>query len=188
MPSAGATGRREQTVRAAATIVAMAELWQLYERAIEPIRPWLPLIVGVSVAMSVLGLLMIPVMAVLLPRDYFVRPIRPVPATSQHPVWRWTLYAGRNAVAGVLVPLGVVLMPLPGNGLLIMLAGLMIADFKWKHRWLRRLIRRPAMHQPINALRRRAGRPPVMIPHADDAEAGAPAAVAPRIDAASGEG
>ncbi|NJO55763.1 MAG: hypothetical protein HC834_04720 [Rhodospirillales bacterium] len=99
----------------------MRELWRQYEHVIAPLEPWLGWVFAASVGMSVLGLVMVPVVAIAIPEDYFVRPIRPVPVTSEHPAWRWMMYIVRNSVASLLIGLGLVLILLPGNGLLLIL-------------------------------------------------------------------
>ncbi len=162
----------------------MNVLWEEYKHLLEPLEPHLPWIIAVSVTASVLGLMMIPVVAILMPRDYFVRPLRIVPTTSRFPAGRWLFFIARNVIGVGLMALGILFVPLPGNGLVLVLIGLMACDFKWKRRWLRRMIRRPSVHRPINWLRRKAGRPPVELPIAIDDDSPIVAA-APLGDASS---
>lgn len=142
----------------------MQSLWQQYEQVVAPLRPHLPWIFTASIVMSIVGLLLIPVVAIAIPSDYFVRPLKIVPPSSQHPVLRWSLFIIRGGVGGLMIVVGMLLLFLPGNGMLLILVGLMIVDFKWKRRWLRRLIRRKSIHGPINWLRAKAGRLAVELP------------------------
>lgn len=160
----------------------MRDLWEQYQHLIAPLEPWLPWVFAASVGMSVLGLVMVPVVAIAIPADYFVRPIRAVPVTSEHRAWRWSVYVVRNTVATLLIGLGLVLILLPGNGLLLILVGLMVGDFPWKHRRMRQLVRRPGVHRPINWLRGKAGRPAIILTE-PPAEAAGP--VAPAVAAGS---
>jgi hypothetical protein len=52
---------------------------------------------------------------------------------------------------------------LPGQGVLTILAGLSLLSFPGKRRLQLRLLRIPAIHRAIDALRRRAGRPPLHL-------------------------
>ena len=66
----------------------------------------------------------------------------------------------RNAVGWVFVVAGIAMLVLPGQGLLSILAGLVLIDFPGKHRLERRLLGSPGVRRAMNWLRRRAGKPP----------------------------
>ena len=70
----------------------------------------------------------------------------------------------RNLAGGVLVLLGVLLVPLPGQGVLTILAGLALMDFRGKRRLERWLMLRASVFVAINHARARAGRPPLISP------------------------
>jgi hypothetical protein len=57
----------------------------------------------------------------------------------------------------VLVVAGLVMLVVPGQGLLTIVVGLMLLDFPGKYRLERWLATRPKVWQSINWLRRRAG-------------------------------
>lgn len=61
-------------------------------------------------------------------------------ALRRNPAVDRTYRIAVGVVGGVVVALGIVLMPLPGPGALIVLAGLGIlaTEFEWAHRWSRR--------------------------------------------------
>lgn len=71
----------------------------------------------------------------------------------------------KNVLGAVLILLGVILsIPgFPGQGLLTMLAGVFLLDFPGKHRLLYKILSRPLFLQPINHLRRKFSRPPLVI-------------------------
>lgn len=80
--------------------------------------------------------------------------------------WDWAVWAARLVVGLVLVALGLLLsMPgIPGPGLALVALGLLIADFRGK-RWLvRKLLAHEATVRPINRLRARFGKPPLVVP------------------------
>jgi hypothetical protein len=67
-------------------------------------------------------------------------------------------------VLGVaLVLVGIPLVPLPGQGILTIFAGLLLLEFPGKRRVEIALIRRPGVLRAVNWLRRRAHRPPLEI-------------------------
>lgn len=70
----------------------------------------------------------------------------------------------RNVAGGLLVLLGLVLIPLPGQGVLTILAGLGLMDFRGKRRVEHWLMLRPAVFAAINHSRVRAGRPRLALP------------------------
>jgi hypothetical protein len=78
----------------------------------------------------------------------------------------------RNLVGGILVLLGLVLIPLPGQGVLTILAGLALMDFRGKRRVEHWLILRPAVFAAINHSRLRAGRPRLVRPLSHTGEEG----------------
>ncbi len=78
----------------------------------------------------------------------------------------------RNALGGILLILGVLMLVLPGQGLLTILAAFSLMDFRGKRRIEHRLMIIPSVLKAINGLRQRSGRPPLQVP-------GAPTAPAP---------
>jgi hypothetical protein len=124
---------------------------------------WVTLAVGV--ATFVVSIVAVGVLLVLLPASYFSRPH--TPSESGHPVLRWTLKILKNAVGAVLVVTGVLMLVLPGQGILTILIGVMLLDFPGKRTLQRKLISRPGVLHSINHLRARFGKPPLDM---DDAE------------------
>jgi hypothetical protein len=70
----------------------------------------------------------------------------------------------RNLVGGVLFILGALMLVLPGQGLLTIIAALALMDFPGKRQIERRLMLRPAVFAAINRLRLRAGQPRLLSP------------------------
>lgn len=65
----------------------------------------------------------------------------------------------RNLIGYLLVVLGVLMLVLPGQGLLTVLAGVLLADVPGKRRWILLVMRRPQVLGLVNAIRIRAGEP-----------------------------
>jgi tellurite resistance protein TehA-like permease len=121
-----------------------------------------------SLAVFVATLVVLPVLLIRLPADHFLPGRRrALPWGMRHPVLRWSYRVAGNLVGGVLILAGAIMLVLPGQGLLTMLAGLMLTDFPGKYRVERWIVGKPAIRGAIDALRRRAGRPPLVLQEGD---------------------
>jgi hypothetical protein len=114
-----------------------------------------------SIAVLVLGLVLVPVVVKRLPADYFVHhhPHRP---REGKPV-RFVLYWMSNLLGALLVLAGVLMLVLPGQGVLTILAGLSLLDFPGKRALQLRLVRIPQIQRTVDGIRRRAGKPPLRL-------------------------
>ena len=63
-----------------------------------------------------------------------------------------------------------VMLVVPGQGLLTILIGVMLTDFPGKYALERRLISQPSIFNAINWIRDKAGKEPLKRPGADDAQ------------------
>jgi hypothetical protein len=120
-----------------------------------------------SVAMFIVSLIAIPAIIVRIRPDYFAQDERP-PARFAHltPTLRVLLHVLKNVLGVVLMLAGIAMLLLPGQGLLTLIIGFFLIDFPGKYRFEQWLIARPAIHRPLNWLRRRAGRVPLEL-HSD---------------------
>ena len=117
-----------------------------------------------SAVMFVASVLAVPWMLVRIPSDYFgPGNHHTTPFADRHPVIRATLLAVRNAIGLVLVAAGIAMLVLPGQGILTILAGLVLLHFPRKHELLRWIVSRPAVLSSANWVRHRAGRPPLVV-------------------------
>ncbi|MEX0711149.1 MAG: hypothetical protein WD278_02290 [Pirellulales bacterium] len=84
---------------------------------------------------------------------------------DRHPLLRWTGLVLKNLAGGLLVILGIVLsMPaLPGPGILTILIGVLLLDFPGKRRLERWIVGRRRVLDSVNRLRRRYGKPPLVL-------------------------
>jgi hypothetical protein len=119
----------------------------------------------VSVVAFLLGVIVTPIVLIRLPADYFVR--RESSPPPKLTLGRVIVLGARNLLGVVLILLGILLLVLPGQGLITLLVGLLALDFRGKRAWERRLVARPGVLRVINRLRERAGRAPLEIPHQD---------------------
>ena len=120
----------------------------------------LSLLGAVSVLLFVVSVLALPWLVARLPSDYFDP--RQLDARRRARHARHPLYAiARNLFGLVLVLCGFLMLFLPGQGLLTMLVGLVIAEFPGKDRMERAIVSSSPVLRSLNAIRRRAGKPPL---------------------------
>lgn len=116
---------------------------------------------AVSIGTLVLAALLLPVLVVRLDPLYFVA-ARAELARRRRPL-ELVLHIGKNVLGIVLVLAGVLMLVLPGQGLLTILIGMLLVDFPGKRRIELRIVRRPAILRMLNAMRAKRGRPPLVI-------------------------
>ena len=118
-----------------------------------------------SAAMFLIGVLLVPAMVVRIPADYFLHERRrPLSRSGRHPLAALLLTGAKNVLGAVLLVVGVLLLFLPGQGLLTLLLGLMIMNYPGKFVVERWLVQRPHVLPALNWLRARYGRAPFESP------------------------
>lgn len=126
---------------------------------------WIAIVSGVVFVGSLIA---VPWIVVRIPEDYFGSPRRPrTRFASEYPVLRWTIWTLRNVLGVILVLAGLVMLVLPGQGILTLAVGLLMMDFPGKHQIERRVIQSRLVIQPINWVRRKADVRPLQL---DDAQ------------------
>jgi hypothetical protein len=118
-----------------------------------------------SAVMFGLSLIGVPWFVARLPADYFSGRKRRALGMGARRIrgTRLLLVILKNLVGGFLLFVGVLMLFLPGQGLLTIVAALALLDFPGKHRLQRRLVAWPPVLNALNALRRRADRPPLVV-------------------------
>lgn len=121
------------------------------------------------VALAYLGLMGLVV--VRMSPDYFIsREPGKESWRLRHPVARVLGHAVKNLLGVVFLVAGAAMLFLPGQGVLTILVALGLLDFPGKRRLERSIVRRPSVHRAINAIRARAGRPPLIVPGREEEE------------------
>jgi hypothetical protein len=115
----------------------------------------------VSVAGVVFGLLGVSRLVCWLPSNYFMgfEDSKNLPR-----LFRPQIQIFKNLAGGTLVCLGLVMLIMPGQGLLTLFLGLAIMDFPGKRKVIRFLIRLKTIQNSLNWIRWKKGRPPFMFP------------------------
>lgn len=114
------------------------------------------------------SLILVPWLIIHISADYFVKDARSRSSLhiilGPHPLAIALVRVLRNIVGIIFVVLGLLLLVLPGQGLLTIFLGVLIADFPGKRRAVNWLVAKPSIHRSINWLRRRAGKTPIDPP------------------------
>ncbi len=118
---------------------------------------------GLSLVTVVAVVFAVPWVVARLPVDYFSDPRRH-PLREQLGPGALVLALLKNIVGGLLVLIGFVLLFTPGQGVLMMLVGLLIMNFPGKYRLERLLVAREGVFRALNWLRAKRSLPPFESP------------------------
>ena len=113
---------------------------------------------GVSALTFVGSIALVPILAVRIPADYFSTARRgKTPWARKFPILRLLILILKNLLGVILVLGGILMLFLPGQGLLTMFLGTVLMDFPGKYRLERYLISRGPILRSINWIRKKAG-------------------------------
>lgn len=119
---------------------------------------------GTSVLAFIGTLILVPILLIRLPTDYFAHGKRhPAPWAHHRPLIRGIFLVGKNIVGALFLMVGVTMLILPGQGLLTIVMAIVLLDLPIKYRLERWLISRRPILRSINWLRLRAGRPLLIL-------------------------
>ncbi len=122
---------------------------------------------GLSMLMFIGSLLALPFFLARIPEDYFADPQRHAGRLKHlHPVFYIALRMIKNLIGWILVLAGVLMLVLPGQGILTIIMGLVLSDFPGKFALERRLASNHRILNGINWIRRRGGHGPLLPPRA----------------------
>ena len=122
-------------------------------------------LVLVSLALSVVYAVGVFFAVIHMSPDYFAHEA-PAEATwrRRHPFLRLLFRGLKNVAGGGLILLGLVLLVLPGQGILTVLIGLTFLDFPGKRRLEIWIVQRPSIRHRVDRVRKKAGRPRLILP------------------------
>ena len=111
-----------------------------------------------------ISLLALPWLVARIPVDYFCHEKRhPTPLKQAHPVLRIVALVGKNLLGWVLLLGGLIMLFIPGQGLLTIAMGLLLMDYPGKFRLERKIVSKPKILNGLNWLRRKVNTPPLKI-------------------------
>ncbi len=121
-----------------------------------------------SLVMFAIGIVLVPLVIVRMPHDYFAHQSAPDSWRSQHPALRITLRLLKNILGATLILAGIAMLVLPGQGVLTILLGITLLEFPGKRALELWIVRRNSVQKPINWIRAKWNRPPIALPEASN--------------------
>jgi hypothetical protein len=110
-----------------------------------------------SLIIFTLSLLSLPWLVAQIPEDYFLTKIRPI--GDRNILVLWT----KNLIGYGLILAGILMLLLPGQGILTTVTGVLLIDYPGKFRLERQIARKPAILKSLNWLRAKAHKPPLIV-------------------------
>ncbi|MHB8809941.1 MAG: PGPGW domain-containing protein [Desulfobulbaceae bacterium] len=116
---------------------------------------------ALSVITFIGSLLVIPWLIGRLPVDYFLRHRHKVEERhKRHPIVARLIFVMRNGLGLLFLLAGMVMLILPGQGIITLLIGFSFMDFRKKHALEDALIHRPGVARALNWVRRKQKKQP----------------------------
>ena len=120
-------------------------------------------LVASSAFTFVASLILVPMLVVRIPADYFAHRKRHHKRPEKYPpVIREIVLVIKNVLGLILFCAGILMLVLPGQGLFTMFIGMIMINFPGKYKLERWIVERGPILKSINWLRRRAGHEPLM--------------------------
>ena len=97
-----------------------------------------------------------------IPEDYFLRSKRqPSKWKEQKPILRFVVMFGKNLIGLSLIIGGLLMLVLPGQGLLTIVTGLLLVNYPGKYKLEQKLSSMPSIFRALNWIRLKAKKPPL---------------------------
>jgi hypothetical protein len=97
-----------------------------------------------------------------MPEDYFLESKRkPMKWRKQKPMLRLAVIFGKNIIGLFLIIGGLLMLVLPGQGLLTIVTGLLLINYPGKYRLEQKLVGKPSIFRTLNWIRIKANKPPL---------------------------
>ncbi|MBT8113537.1 MAG: PGPGW domain-containing protein [Gammaproteobacteria bacterium] len=117
-----------------------------------------------SVVLLIVSIAIIPWVVIKIPDDYFHEHYRVrVSKSSGHPLIAQLLAGLKNLVGFIFVIFGILMLILPGQGILTILIGLFLMNFPGKYQFERKIVSLPRVLKSLNWIRAKANKPPLMV-------------------------
>jgi uncharacterized membrane protein SpoIIM required for sporulation len=125
----------------------------------------LGMLAGISVIMFITSILSLPYLVSLIPADYFqyAEPYREH-HSFKHPAIRFLIISAKNILGWLLIIAGAIMLVLPGQGTITLIAGLLLINFPGKRKVERKLVSNNRVLQAINWLRAKRNKEPLLAP------------------------
>ena len=118
----------------------------------------------ISVSLLIISIAVIPWIVIKIPEDYFHERYRVrISKQSGHPLIAQLLTGIKNLIGFIFVILGIMMLVLPGQGILTILMGLFFMNFPGKYRLEKKIVSSPNVLKSLNWIRSKANKPQLVI-------------------------
>ena len=124
------------------------------------------IILGIGIVSSlsfVLSLLIIPIAVCRLDDAFFLHIHEPKVSKDEHPLMFILLKTLRYSLGGILILAGVLMLFLPGQGMLTIILGASLLDFPGRKKTIDSVLRRQSIQKSLNWIRKKGSKPPFIF-------------------------
>ena len=115
-----------------------------------------------SILIFIISILGISWFVAQIPEDYFLSSKRkPSKWQEQKPILRLAVLFGKNIIGVSLIIGGLLMLVLPGQGLLTIVTGLLLINYPGKYKLEQKLVAIPSVFKALNWIRVKANKPPL---------------------------
>ncbi|MDB3950005.1 hypothetical protein N9403_00045 [Gammaproteobacteria bacterium] len=115
-----------------------------------------------SILIFIISILGISWFVAQIPEDYFLSSKRkPSKWQEQKPILRLAVLFGKNIIGVSLIIGGLLMLVLPGQGLLTIVTGLLLINYPGKYKLEQKLVEMPSVFRSLNWIRVKANKPPL---------------------------
>ena len=115
-----------------------------------------------SILIFIISILGISWFVAQIPEDYFLSSKRkPSKWQEQKPILRLAVLFGKNIIGVSLIIGGLLMLVLPGQGLLTIVTGLLLINYPGKYKLEQKLVAMPSIFRALNWIRVKANKPPL---------------------------
>ncbi len=118
---------------------------------------------GLSTIFFLLSLLGLSWLISIIPHNYFVDKKRVSLIKMKNPLMWLPIIIIKNSIGLVLILFGILMLILPGQGVLTIITGLIFLDYPGKFRFERSLVRNKLILNSMNWIRRKLDKPDLII-------------------------
>ena len=121
---------------------------------------------SLSIFILIISVFMMVLIISFLPEDYFKSENRNLISSvqnSRYPLLKLLVLITKNFFGILLLLSGILMLVLPGQGILTIITGLVFMDYPGKYKFERKLLRQKGVINSINWIRSRLSKPPLKI-------------------------
>ncbi|MBN1699780.1 MAG: hypothetical protein JW881_19855 [Spirochaetales bacterium] len=118
---------------------------------------------GISFVLFVTTVIAVPYIITRLPPDFLYDKKHEERFLKVHFLLRLVVKVFKNIIGIILIVAGILMLVLPGQGIITVLIGLFLFDFPGKHKLIFLILRNPLVIKAINWIREKNGKEPLRI-------------------------